>query len=328
MPPGATRHPSKGRKQGRGHRRSSRRDRAPAEASSDDATLPPTDAESDAAPAALDAETGADANASNKDAATPADAALADAALDADAEAADAADAAIDAGAPDATSDAEVIDASKDAAPDSGPDAGACDPVAQTGCPPADKCTIDPPTCVPNGTVANGGKCGPADDCSAGNLCADDGTNSICRELCAVDTDCKQAPVSSGSTAEPNNVARCTIDITGTTSKVCTFACNPVSKAGASGCLTGMACTWETETGGPELTDCETVGTAVEGATCTYTSDCASGLACIDNGTSSHCRDVCRNATPADCTVAGDVCYAPSGVTSPMFGICCPSGGC
>ena len=147
----------------------------------------------------------------------------------------------------------------------------------------------------------------------------------FCREFCASDTDCKQAAVPSGSTAEPGNVAHCVIDITSTTWKVCSVACNPVTTAGASGCAAGMGCTYGGTTGVPEFTDCETVGTAVEGATCTYTTDCAAGLVCVNNGTTSHCRDVCRNATPTDCTVSGDVCYAPSGVTSPMFGFCCSS---
>jgi hypothetical protein len=224
----------------------------------------------------------------------------------------------------DAAGEGGTGDAGGGATDAAGVDA-ACSPVAQTGCGAGAKCTIDPPTCVPNGTVMTGGACGPQDNCVAGNLCTYDGTHEICREFCAGDSDCKQAAVPSGTTPEPGNVAHCAVTITGTSWKVCSVACNPVAAAGPSGCASGMGCTYYTTTAG-EVTNCWTAGTSQEGTACTYTSDCAPGLVCLNNGTSAHCRAVCRNATPSDC-LAGDVCVQP-GVSMPMFGFCCPKGGC
>jgi len=277
---------------------------------SGDAPSPPADAQVDAGDGGSSGDAGTDAAAS--------DAAAMDAGVDAGA------DSGMD-GATDAGGDAS----STDAASDGGSDAGAaCDPVAQTGCPPSDKCTVSPPTCVPTGTVTTGGACGPVDDCVAGDLCTSDGTSEECREFCNTDSDCKQPAVASGSTPEPGNVGHCLITIPGTSYELCSIACNPVTAAGASGCAAGLGCIYSGATGVPELTDCETLGTGAEGAACTSTADCAAGLACLNNGTTSYCRTVCRSGTNADCTVAGDVCWPPGGVTNPMFGFCCSSTGC
>jgi hypothetical protein len=220
-------------------------------------------------------------------------------------------------------------DAGSTAGAGGGADAGAvCDPVAQTGCPAGDKCSI-PPVCIPAGSIGDGQLCATAgvDDCALPDLCVGDGTAHLCRQACNVGTDCHQPAASAGATAEPNNLGRCLISIGGTTSKVCTFACNPVTAAGPAGCPTGYVCEYFQTTAVPEATDCEPAGTAGENADCT-TAACGGGLVCVSTGTTERCRQVCRTGDNADCAVAGDTCVMPTGVTGPMFGFCCSAAGC
>jgi hypothetical protein len=212
---------------------------------------------------------------------------------------------------------------------DAGADAAsACDPVHQTGCPAGAKCGV-PPACFTNGTVGDGTLCGSTgfDDCAAPDICVGDGVGHVCRQVCGVDADCAERAVAAGATPEPGNVPRCLITLVSSTFSVCTLACNPVSKAGASGCPQGYTCGYFHTAAAPELTDCEPPGTVAEGGDCT-TSGCAGGLVCVSTATTSRCRQLCRTATNADCDVAGDTCVAPSGITSPMFGFCCAPTGC
>jgi hypothetical protein len=96
---------------------------------------------------------------------------------------------AIDAGLP-------AIDGWWDAPPDA--PAVTCDVLAQTGCAAAEKCTwrqdgvnLGYVACAPDGTVAAGSACtwrpygqGGYDDCTHGNVCADDGGGSACEPIC------------------------------------------------------------------------------------------------------------------------------------------------
>ena len=210
-----------------------------------------------------------------------------------------------------------------------GAGAGAvCDPVQQTGCPVGDKCGI-PPACTPAGTVGDGHICATTgfDDCASPDICIGDGTAHLCRQACNVGTDCHQAAVASGTTAEPNNLGRCLITLGGSTIKVCTLACNPVTNAGPSGCASGYACVYFETTPVPELTDCEPAGLLAENDDCS-TADCAPGLVCVSTGTTHRCRQLCRTGSNADCSVAGDTCLNPTGVPNPMFGFCCATTGC
>jgi hypothetical protein len=129
------------------------------------------------------------------------------------------------------------------------------------------------------------------------------------------------------------NVGHCLLGLTGTSATVCTIPCNPVTAAGASGCPTGTGCTGGGTQTIPEFTTCATVGTGTDGTTCTGDSSCASGYVCLqttnaDGGTAATCRQICRSGTNTDCSTSGYTCAAPSGVTNPMFGFCCPSSGC
>jgi hypothetical protein len=182
---------------------------------------------------------------------------------------------------------------------------------------------------VTNGTVGDGMLCASTgfDDCAAPDICVGDGFGHVCRQVCGVDADCSQRAVAAGATSEPGNVPRCLITLVSSTFSVCTVACNPVSKAGASGCPQGYACGYFHTAAVPELTDCEPPGTLGEGGDCT-TTGCAGGLVCVSTATTNRCRQLCRTATNADCDVAGDTCVAPSGITSPMFGFCCAPTGC
>ncbi len=214
-------------------------------------------------------------------------------------------------------------------------DMGQCVLFPQSGCGSGEKCEPGSSgnTCAANGNKTTGQGCGTGgtDDCVAGDLCSSDSASGtfVCRAFCAADSDCKQAAVPVGGTSEPKNIAYCLVTFMNTTAKACTVACNPVTKAGATGCPTGLACIYGGTATIPELTDCATPGAGADGATCTDTTNCAAGFVCVGAaGGTAHCRQVCRNATPGDCNGAGYLCDAPNGVTNPMFGFCCPGAGC
>src|SRR5262249_21669019 len=130
------------------------------------------------------------------------------------------------------------------------------------------------------------------DDCAAPDICVTDGVGHVCRQVCAVDGDCTQPPASAGPTAEPRNVGRCLLTLTSSTFLTCTIACNPVTKAGASGCPTGYACGYFSTSSVPELTDCEPTGSLAEGGDCT-SANCGAGLVCVSTATTNRCRQVC-----------------------------------
>lgn len=236
-----------------------------------------------------------------------------------------------------APSDAGTVDGGRTdagASDGGGSDAGlSCFVTSQTSCPAGDKCTLgDSGTgeCVATGTVAVGQQCTfsstNVDDCVAGGFCvAHSATVDLCRSFCASDVNCDQTPVASGGTAEPTNVAHCYISVG--QAKVCTDPCNPVTAAGTTGCATGLACVVAVTVGLEEYTDCEAAGTGGEGATCTGNADCSAGYTCLNNGTTSNCRQTCRNNVAADCAIGTDLCFALN-ASDTMFGVCCPSTGC
>ncbi len=217
-----------------------------------------------------------------------------------------------------------------------GADAGLCDVVAQSGCGANEKCTLgamDVNTCSSDGDKAPGAICGAAssDDCLKGSLCTQEATGlDQCRPFCNADTDCKQAAQGGVAT----NVGHCLVTLSMSTAKVCTIACQPVTKAGASGCATGLGCEVFGDTATTQATDCAKLGAGGDGADCTTnkTADCAPGSVCVGvtSGATTlyHCRLVCRSNTASDCPAGGYQCLAPTGVTTPAWGFCCPSGNC
>src|SRR5262249_49769690 len=142
------------------------------------------------------------------------------------------------------------------------------------------------------------------------------------------DSDCKQAAVSVGTTAEPGNVGHCIFKSGGTTAQICSVACNPVAMVGPSGCPIDAACAYTIFSGIPELTFCGPVGSVGDGQDCA-SQLCQNGLSCLGTlGGQSHCRPVCRKNTDADCPSGYQCTPGASGASSVMFGYCCPTTGC
>jgi hypothetical protein len=212
--------------------------------------------------------------------------------------------------------------------------ASQCKVIPQSGCSAGQKCTVvaaNQTACEPDGTVANGGACGAgsSDDCIHGAMCVSDNMGAagslLCRAFCNSDADCTQP-----AAGPAKNTAHCLDGLTGDPTKLCTFACNPVTAAGPSGCPGNLACGAFSSTTVAEFTDCGTQGTGKDGANCKTngTTDCAPGFTCVDNGLNQVCRESCRAGRSSDCVgVSNYTCFLPTGST--MFGLCCPAlGGC
>ena len=153
-----------------------------------------------------------------------------------------------------------------------------CDPVAQTGCNPGEKCTFvrdvenqaDSRTfCRPDGSVQSGNVCTSdpvtgLDDCVAGLFCG----GGICAEICSMEPD----SCSSGYTCAglPGLV-----DSPGV--GYCEIICDPLSDL--SGCSQGEACYIVVFL---ETSMCATPWTTVtQGVACVYINGCASGYSCV-----------------------------------------------
>jgi hypothetical protein len=137
-------------------------------------------------------------------------------------------------------------------------------------------------TCVASSGTIQGDKCTSTSDCQQGLTCI----LGACRPYCTgqtLGTPCKGSGVGSCAQFYSGGVAV-------KNDEICFVSCdltNPTAACGANGCVISSG-----------ETNCETVGTAGEFASCTYGSDCAQGLSCItfgsgDSGTSS-CRTMCR----------------------------------
>ena len=210
-----------------------------------------------------------------------------------------------------------------------------CNPLSQSTCGANEKCTFvgseTSATCVPDGTKTIGQSCGSSggDDCIHSTICTADSGGTACRSFCGSDTDCTAPAAPAGSTAEPNNVAHCTVSIGPSNVAVCTLPCNPVLAAGVSGCASGLGCQAFATTNVAEGTDCGGVGAGADGTSCTLNSNCIGGFGCVANSatTIKTCRRFCRAGNTADCAgVAGYQCLPVTGWT--MFGVCCPAAGC
>jgi hypothetical protein len=210
-----------------------------------------------------------------------------------------------------------------------------CDPVAQTGCGGGQKCYVSAGgsfVCASAGQKQLGQVCtsGVGDDCAPGLHCATDGTPPVCRQYCNLDSDCKQAPAMSGGVAEPSNVARCIEGLSASATKLCSLSCDPVLANNDTGCATGRVCGFFTTATNPsyEYTDCIITKGNADGATCLMQSDCVAGDTCAQTqGSSPHCRPVCRPSQASDCAAPSQCLSSPS-VTNPIFGACCPAAGC
>jgi hypothetical protein len=211
-----------------------------------------------------------------------------------------------------------------------------CDVVAQTNCGANEKCTLTDvdggAVCLSDGDKLLGQLCGGAgnDDCIHADICVNEtATVGQCRQFCNADTDCMQLPASSPTAGA--NKPYCVYTLTGGTTRICSVACQPVTKAGPSGCAAGLAChVFGFSAGGttiPQATDCGAAGAGTNGASCATNGndDCAEGFGCVSvtNGgtTTKTCRQICRQGNAGDCTVAGGLsCTAPNGTT--QWGFC------
>jgi hypothetical protein len=209
-----------------------------------------------------------------------------------------------------------------------------CSLVAQTGCPPNDKCVLGP-QCIGDGVLPTGAACDrSADGCIHGNQCLHfvGATASDCRQFCNSDADCKQPAAPGGA----GNIGHCYYNLgpadMSPPIQVCTVPCNPIPAVGATGCASGLACTVFATASIAQLTDCGPAGTVGDGGDCSKngSADCQSGFTCVQVGTPpntvDHCRQVCRPGHATTDCAAGDSCVVPSG--NILFGFCCPPGGC
>jgi hypothetical protein len=211
-----------------------------------------------------------------------------------------------------------------------------CDVTTQLPCAAGSKCIFEngKPVCRPDGPnlVAQSCTTDPLDDCARGTQCLFPGNllpgDGICEQFCAKEADCTQPSVPVGGLALPNNRAHCLFRFTTPGPiNLCSVACNPVATRGASGCPSGAGCVYGTDGNFPEYTFCDRAATGVDGEACSASFRCAEGFNCMSVGGSFRCRAMCRANTDTDCP-AQRVCTPGAGGTPPMFGYCCPSGGC
>lgn len=153
-----------------------------------------------------------------------------------------------------------------------------CDPVAQTGCSPCEKCTFVPDVknpadtrtlCRPNGSVPFGYSCtkDPAtglDDCAAGLYCV----SNVCEEICSTALDTCPSGFHCAALAG-------LVDSPGV--GTCKVVCDPLSDP--SGCSEGKACFILAF---DETTICATPDeSGTQGVACQSINGCASGYSCI-----------------------------------------------
>lgn len=190
-----------------------------------------------------------------------------------------------------------------------------CDPLRNTGCAVAEKCSLlveseDPfvatVTCVPSGNIPLGRPCGfgaPGplgfDDCLPGSFCLD----GLCTSICAPESGCAgadEACVEHGGVFEDRGLG------------LCTRLCDPLSATGcapAQGCYLGL---------GSGQSTCHGAGGLGQGQVCEYIDACAPGLGCVlldPDGARTRCTAMCDPATAT--TVSGQTCAQALGTGAP-----------
>lgn len=161
-----------------------------------------------------------------------------------------------------------------------------CNPVTQQFCSASQRCIWNGSSnvCTSIGTRGRGASCSTfADDCAAGLACIGMGSFEACREYCASDGDCANG--------------ECVYTLAGTSTRMCSNACNPVSD---TGCVTG-GCHVSNIGGATEVADCTAEGFGSQGSSCSSNADCQGGYVC----SGSQCRKVCSLGTTC---VGGSQC--------------------
>jgi hypothetical protein len=239
---------------------------------------------------------------------------------------------------PDADPNAPDADpAAPDANPGS-PDANSCTPgqancslANQTGCCSTEACDLDfsdlvGTQCRPVQTAGDeGDTCSSANRCAAGFVCI--GNPATCTQYCDANSDCGQPR------------GQCVIQVTNGGAPIpgatlCSSNCDPVAATNPL-CPTGWTCDLfvaefpyvDGMNPNVDIVDCRPSGGVGEGGSCA-TADCASGLTCVNYGTSQLCREVCRPSVPTDCT--NTLTHSCQNFTTPFtvggqqYGICQP----
>ncbi len=208
--------------------------------------------------------------------------------------------------------------------PDSGkPDSGVVDAGSCTTTAPSNVCGLTPQcgcaanqtcdvtnysngavSCVGAGAGATASVCSSTSQCALGLTCV----RGACRPYCAKAGqscnnglgECMQLKNGNGSSI--------------TNLKVCAIPCaprNPSAACGANNCI------WDE---GPDTTDCATAGTKGEFETCSSSTQCLPGFACVDNPDKGLvCERWCRVGNSADCP-GSPTCVDVFGGTGPNEG--------
>ncbi len=162
----------------------------------------------------------------------------------------------------------------------------------QCGCDPGFKCTIDSDEriCGPVDSQPKqvGEQCTADHECAAGSICwTMGGAISLCHEFCDGNGDC----------SPPGG--QCLIEFVNqnqtVTGQACTMNCDLVSSAGCIPSTAKCAALWA---GSSWATLCVGAGTGTQGTPCNDTSDCASGLGCLNTGQAMFCLTWCMVANP------------------------------
>lgn len=200
---------------------------------------------------------------------------------------------------------------------------GACSLVPQGGCSggtPA--CDVDDDGDTECRAVTSMGTsnnhCAVDTACKAGYTCIDDGTGiaghqAWCSRFCIADGDC----TGTGS--------RCVLGLTNSGGmplnvNVCSNACDPYAQ---TGCPTGMGCIGRTATAG-DYTDCRYMGTKLDGQTCTASTECLPGSACVGSNNVYTCHAYCIVGNNNTCDV-GETCVGLVGqltIGATEYGVC------
>jgi hypothetical protein len=169
---------------------------------------------------------------------------------------------------------------------DAPPGGGACNPIANTGCPTGQKCTFvvestDPvlgrTTCAPDGDKPSGSACtrddvSGSDDCEGGSYCQ----NGLCNDICSV------APDSCGVDATCVHVNNIFDDDN-------VGFCNPPCDVFAQDCLNDEACyILITRPGAPTVcaparTEPGGAAPGLQGEACSFINTCTKGYGCLLN---------------------------------------------
>jgi hypothetical protein len=175
--------------------------------------------------------------------------------------------------------------------------ASGCDPVCQTGCPCAEKCSANSagvvgchvPLANPRRQagescdISAAGSATQTDNCAPGLVCLADACGSRCYAFCRADGDC---PGSTCTRDAGGGVKICDVPLT---------ACNPVGTQAQTACpVSAQGCYVSAAKPDQTMCDCP-FGAQGNGASCTFTRDCVPGMLCVDaNNTSDlRCHPVC-----------------------------------